>query len=155
MAVDDLGLSLQSMNLVKSALKQFVDEQMQPGDLVAVVRTGGGSGTLQQLTSDKQQLHSNVDRLRWSCRNRVGLRAIESQDPVLGLKPGQCTPIPSVDETLRALTYIVEGLKSLPGRKAMLFFTDSFELFKNPGSIGRDGTVKATADVGDVGETVD
>lgn len=155
MVVDDLGLSLPSMNLVKSALKQFVDEQMQPGDLVAIVRTGGGSGALQQLTSDKQQLQSNIDRLRWSCRNRVGMRALESSDPVLGLKLGQCAPIPSIDETLRALNYTVGGLKSLPGRKAMLFFTDSFEVFKNPSSVASNGTGKATSDNDDVDETVD
>jgi hypothetical protein len=43
MEVDDLEVSLQSMDLVKSALRRFVNEQMQPGDLVAIVRTSGGT----------------------------------------------------------------------------------------------------------------
>ena len=42
--VDDLGLSFESMANVRASLRKFVNEQMQPGDLVAVCRTGEGSG---------------------------------------------------------------------------------------------------------------
>src|SRR6266478_2119604 len=42
--VDDLGLSFESTYYVRHALKKFVDEQMQPGDLVAIIRTSGGMG---------------------------------------------------------------------------------------------------------------
>lgn len=155
MAVDDLGLSLQSMDLVKSALKRFVNEYMQPGDLVAIVRTSGGTAALQQLTSDRQQLQSNIDHLRWSCRNRVGTRALGPKDSLSGLKTGQCAPIPGVSETVRALTFIADGLKTLPGRKTMLFFTDSFEIFQSPSSIGRDDTVKARIDPDHIDESID
>src|SRR5262249_16931076 len=54
--VDDLGLSFESTYYVRRALKKFVDEQIQPGDLVAIIRTGGGIGALQQFTNDKRQL---------------------------------------------------------------------------------------------------
>ncbi len=47
--VDDLGLSFQSIGRVRLALRKFVDQQMQPGDLVAVIRTRGGMGALEQL----------------------------------------------------------------------------------------------------------
>jgi hypothetical protein len=46
--VDDLGLSFQSTHFVRRALKQFVDQQIQAGDLVAIIRTSGGMGALQQ-----------------------------------------------------------------------------------------------------------
>src|ERR1044071_8171931 len=36
LVVDDLGLSFQSTAYVRHALKQFVDQQMQAGDLVAI-----------------------------------------------------------------------------------------------------------------------
>ena len=36
LVVDDLGLSFESIVRVRDALKKFVDEQMQPGDLVAI-----------------------------------------------------------------------------------------------------------------------
>src|SRR5229473_7293144 len=44
--VDDLGLSFESTYYVRRALKKFVDEQMQTGDLVAIIRTSGGMGAL-------------------------------------------------------------------------------------------------------------
>ncbi len=58
LVVDDLGLSYESIYSVKKALKKFVDEQMQPNDLVAIIRTGGGTGSLQQFTSDKNILYA-------------------------------------------------------------------------------------------------
>lgn len=39
--VDDLNLSFSSSAWVKKALKKYVDEQIQQGDLVAIIRTGG------------------------------------------------------------------------------------------------------------------
>ncbi|HMJ09410.1 MAG TPA: VWA domain-containing protein, partial [Pyrinomonadaceae bacterium] len=65
LVVDDLGLSFGSINGVKSALKKFVDEQMQPNDLVTIIRTSAGSGVLQQFTSDKRMLHAAIARIRW------------------------------------------------------------------------------------------
>jgi len=63
--VDDLGLSFQSTHFVRRALKQFVDEQMQAGDLVAIIRTSGGIGALQQFTSDKRQLYAAIEHVKW------------------------------------------------------------------------------------------
>ena len=60
LVVDDIGLSFESANFVRNALKKFLDEQMQPNDLVAIIRTGGGMGALQQFTSDKRQLYIAV-----------------------------------------------------------------------------------------------
>src|SRR5206468_6277546 len=38
LVVDDLGLSFESIHFVRDALRKFVDEQMQSGDLVAIIR---------------------------------------------------------------------------------------------------------------------
>src|SRR6185503_12459200 len=40
LVVDDLGLSFESTAHLRDSLKKFVNEQMQPGDLVAIIRTG-------------------------------------------------------------------------------------------------------------------
>src|SRR5437016_10658813 len=58
LVVDDLGLSFESIARIRGSLKKFVDQEMQPDDLVAVVRTGAGMGALQQFTSDKRILHA-------------------------------------------------------------------------------------------------
>jgi VWFA-related protein len=63
--VDDLNMSFGSIYSTRQTLKRFVDEQMQPGDLVAIVRTAGGVGALQQFTSDKKLLHAAMDAIRW------------------------------------------------------------------------------------------
>src|SRR6185436_16111083 len=42
--VDDLGLSFESAVYMRRALKKVVDEHLQPGDLVAIIRVGGGVG---------------------------------------------------------------------------------------------------------------
>lgn len=64
--VDDLTLSHASVYYTRKALKKFVEEQMQPGDLVAIIRTGGGVGALQQFTSDKRLLLAAIEKIRWN-----------------------------------------------------------------------------------------
>jgi VWFA-related protein len=107
--VDDLGLSFNSMAFVRWSLRKFVINQMQPGDLVAVCRTGGGSGVLQQFTVDKRVLLSIIDGLRWN-------------------------PVPSGAEgsgfstiaAIMTLDYIVGALREVPGRKSIVLLSDGF-----------------------------
>lgn len=126
--VDDLGLSFSSLSAVRSGLKKFVDQQMQPGDLAGIVRTSGGAGALQRLTSDKRQLYNAIENLRgnYTYGNRVGVHQFVSKSEV-------SMPVAEADEarisltgTLMSLKNIVRALKVLPGRKSVLFFTDSF-----------------------------
>jgi len=74
LVVDDLGLSFESMSSVRHDLKRFVERQIQPGDLVAIVRTSGGMGALDQFTTDRGVLLEAVDRLRWYPAGRAGCR---------------------------------------------------------------------------------
>jgi VWFA-related protein len=78
LVADDLTLSFNSTALVRAALKKFVDEQMQPGDLVGIIRTGAGMGALQQFTNDKSQLYAAIDRVRW----KPGYGSINTFAPV-------------------------------------------------------------------------
>src|SRR5438132_5599240 len=75
LVVDDLGLSFESTYYVRRALKKFLDAQIQPGDLVAIVRTGAGMGALQQFTSDKRLLYAAVERIKWNPLGRGGVGA--------------------------------------------------------------------------------
>src|SRR5262245_13361980 len=59
--VDDLGLSAESIPSVRQQLRKFVTEQLQPNDLVAIIRTGGEMGALQQFTNDKRVLTRALD----------------------------------------------------------------------------------------------
>lgn len=75
LVVDDLGLSFESIARTRESLKKFVNEQVQPGDLVAVIRTSAGVGALQQFTSDKQMLLAAIERVRWYPQGRAGVGA--------------------------------------------------------------------------------
>jgi len=87
LVVDDLSMSFESIAYARYALKKFVDEQMQPGDLVAILRTGAGIGALQQFTSDKRQLYAAIERLHW---NSMGVGGIGAFGPISssGLRGG-------------------------------------------------------------------
>ncbi len=120
--VDDLGLSAESMHQVQRQLRKFVAEQLQPNDLVAVIRTGGEMGALQQFTNDKRLLNRAVDQLRWNICNRVGINV---------LAPAGASPLSSlcgyrsIYSTLTSLRFIVDAMGYLPGRKSMVVLSDS------------------------------
>jgi VWFA-related protein len=122
--VDDLGLSVASVHFVREALRKFVDEQMQPGDLVAIVRTRGGMGALEQYTMDKRLLRDAIGRLRYSLDSRdeeVELEAQPEGSDAARTFRGRYSAI----ATMLTLRRVVDGLKQMPGRKSVLLFSDS------------------------------
>ena len=135
--IDDLGLSFESVAFVRSALKKFVEQQMQPGDLVAVVRTSKGMGALQGFSSDKRMLLTAVDKLRWNFMSRVG---------VSSFAPISTDGDSAIDEfrsevftvgTLGALSNVVQGLREVPGRKSVIVVSENIRVFSADGSNSR------------------
>lgn len=120
--VDDLGISAESMGLVRHQLRKFLAEELQPNDLVAIIRTGGELGVLQQFTNDKRLLNRAMERLRWNPCSRVGIsvfRAAGSMSSSGGFACGY-----SYGNTGRALRHIIDGMAQLPGRKSMILMSD-------------------------------
>ncbi len=143
LVVDDLGLSFESMGYVQKALRKFVDEQVQPGDQVAVIRTSADAGSLQQLTTDKRQLDAAIEQVRWNPAGRGGLSPFADLanhgDP--NIRESQQI-FEEVEESragnyavgsLETLGFVVRGLGELPGRKAVLFISEAFRLFNTQG----------------------
>ena len=62
---DDLSLSFQGQVWARQALHRLVAERMGAGDLVSIVRTGGGIGNLQQFTNDKRLLDAAIEGVRF------------------------------------------------------------------------------------------
>lgn len=153
--VDDLGLSFESMARVRNSLKRFVDEQMQPNDLVAIIAVGNGAGTLQQFTSDKQQLYAAIEKLKWNAQGRAGITPFAPLGQISMNSTVESTT--TTDEngettetapdladlqqqmynnnmladifatgTLGAINYVVKGMNELPGRKSVMLFSDGF-----------------------------
>jgi VWFA-related protein len=69
--VDDVHLSGESMARSRTALSHFVENQVNPGDKIAVVSTSGQIGFLQQLTDHPAVLRTAISRLNYK-RNREG-----------------------------------------------------------------------------------
>src|ERR1043166_720101 len=146
LVVDDLGLSFESTHYVREALKKFVDQQMQPGDLVAIIRTSGGIGALQQFTSDKRQLYAAIDRVKWFMNGRSGIGAFAPIEPKAfggaNELPGEAEKLKKFNDdvnqyredafavgTLGAVGYGVKGMRELPGRKSILLISDGFKIY--------------------------
>jgi VWFA-related protein len=128
--VDDLGLSFDSVVRVREAAKKWVDTAMQPGDMVAVIRSSAGMGALQQFTNDKRLLNAAIDRVQYHF-GRVG---VSSFGPIGAASPVDTT---AFDEEVRqsylqgtfgAIQYVIQGLRELPGRKSIILFSESMEL---------------------------
>lgn len=146
LVVDDLTLSFASTEWVRQALKKFVNEQMQDGDLVAIIRTGAGIGALQQFTGDKRQLLAAIEKVRFNLSGTSKIGVFNPIEPTLGELSGQSEERINAERnadreinelresvfasgTLGAVNYIVRGMRDLPGRKSIMLLSDGFRLF--------------------------
>ncbi|HEV7642663.1 MAG TPA: VWA domain-containing protein [Pyrinomonadaceae bacterium] len=154
LVVDDIGLSFESMNAVIKTLRKFVDEQMQPNDLVAIVRTASGVGASQQFTSDKRQLLAVINRIKWYPGGKAGVTAFAAIAPgisknirppsMIGKQPDEDVK-EAEDErqnrfqlgTISGINYILKGMRRIPGRKSLVLFSDGFG-FQRDGGVNSD-----------------
>jgi len=171
LVVDDLALSFDSVVHVRDSLQKWVKNEMQEGDLVAIVRTSAGLGSLQRFTMDKQVIYAAIDLIRYQ-PGRVG---VSSFAPATGAPPAAINPETgeqvvdpetgqvvrdfidrSVFEdevehaytvgTLGAIQYVVRGLRDLPGRKSLILFSESmkFTFIEGPGIVRSTSLTSAT-----------
>jgi VWFA-related protein len=127
--VDDLGLSFRGMHDVRRTVHKYIDTQIGPGDLVAIIRTAGGVGALQQFTTDKRLLHLAADRLLWGLRTQGAFSAP-------GGSNADGAGLDEIDKlhdalssvgSLGALEYVAQGVSQLPGRKCIIYFSEGFQ----------------------------
>lgn len=144
LVVDDLGLSFESLGFARNALTRFVDEQMQPTDMVAILRTGAGMGVQQQFTSDKRQLAAAIKNVRWNPLARGGLNpggtmneasinadnrdSIQFTEELEDTRAGQYSV-----GTIGAIGAIIRGMGEMPGRKSIVLISEAFRMFSAQG----------------------
>ena len=153
LVADDLNLSFESTHHVREALSKFVDEQMQPGDVAAILRTSSSNGSLQQFTADKKVLHTAIDRIGWNIAGRgaSALPGIGQDRDYVAARRAAGYSTASYEErrfrdqvfsigTVGTLSYVIRGLGALPGRKAVILFSDGMKLRNSAKDIraGRD-----------------
>ena len=144
LVIDDIRMSHENMTYVRRALKNFVDAQMEPGDLVAILRVGKGNGVLQRFTADKRELYSVIEKLRFNLMadratgDLIPEERYEVPRPLdeegRGIqKTGQDKAFVGrafTQSTIAATNYVVTGMSELPGRKAVLLISEGFPLDK-------------------------
>jgi len=121
---------------VVAAGKQFINDQMQPSDLVAVTASRGEMGIYQQFTNDKRQVIAALDRV--AHRPGYGMWEVDPPD-VFDEKTGSFVPMPlAVGEPqygyraapppnpVGRLVWAIQSLQNAPGRKAIVLFTNGF-----------------------------
>ena len=144
------NLSFASTDAVHDALKKYVDEQVQPNDLVAVISLGAASGALQQFTTDRRQLVRAVGKVRWLPSSGYEVDSIEpvrrnDTNTIRDGRPGTFESPDAratrerIDSTVGpaclrqaadvvALTHLVRRMRLLPGRKSVVYFSDGLAM---------------------------
>ncbi len=132
--VDDMGLAAESIPAVRVAIRNFIDQQMRPGDLVAIVRTSAGMGALQQFTTDKRLLYAALDRVKYG-ESRVGVSSFAPLGSgVRGRGAYADATVNHLREdtfavgSLGAIRFVVNAMKDFPGRKSVILFTENIRL---------------------------
>ena len=124
--IDDLGIAFESIGAIRKQVRRFIEQDMRPNDLVAIIRTGGEIGALQQFTTDKRLLMRAAENLRWNNRSRMGVSVFQSGELDNG------APLSAAYQPLRgttdALKVILQGMRKMPGRKSMIILSDSLPL---------------------------
>ena len=157
--VDDLMIRYEDLSYLRQMLANFVDKTMQPTDLVAIVRTVGGKGLLEQFTSDKELLRRAIASITVSGHplsafhnpdtERLSAAAASSGAPgdlsgavaLSGDSVDVASPFDETNTTLRSYmslgvaSFLIECMKPLPGRKSMVLISGGLPvLSNNPGT---------------------
>ncbi|HEV7906234.1 MAG TPA: VWA domain-containing protein, partial [Pyrinomonadaceae bacterium] len=151
------NLSFGSTDAVHDALKKYVDEQVQPNDLVAVIQLSRSGGALQQFTTDRRQLALAVGKVRWLPSSGDDADDVEAarRDDTLKIQPGGMPTFENAETRAArermessvvgprcqriashvvALTHLVRRMRSLPGRKSVVYFSNGLPLGRGAGN---------------------
>jgi VWFA-related protein len=118
--VDDRSFPPTTVPYVQRALKKIFNEQIEPGDLAALLRTSGGEGALERFTSDKRILLAAASNIRWV---PLGLGTSEMNPTDF---TGQYVRLASLNQTSHTLTRAIRALENVPGQKAIVFLSQDW-----------------------------
>ncbi len=103
--IDDLSLSPPQLEKARTALRVFFAARLRPGDEAAVLRTSAGEGALDRFTGQPDALVAAIGRVRYY--------------PPTGMPPEEAF----ASGTLGVVRAALEGMRELPGRKALLLIS--------------------------------
>jgi len=122
---DDFAMNFENGYNTKMALRNFVEKQMQPGDLVSILRTDYGNSALNMFFSDKREALARIN----------AMPATKAQLPTdlfsgFGNVYSKLNPIYQeanrdfvrrlYESQMTVLAYSLRALKNMPGRKILI-----------------------------------
>ena len=154
--VDTLHMSADSIYRTRNMLRDFIDTKMEPGDLILIYPTGGGSGLFQQFTADQRLLRRAVNRLHQAyifdsdspARRSATNQAILEDLPALpearagvpqapgqgglgtGANLGAGLEESDARAAIAALNGTIQAMAKFPGRKIGVFISEGLRTFK-------------------------
>ncbi|HEY3043834.1 MAG TPA: VWA domain-containing protein [Vicinamibacterales bacterium] len=148
MVIDDLHTYFGRTPRVRSAARQFIQQNLGANDLMAVVHTAGPSDASQEFTSNKRLLLAAVDRTMG--RKLDSATATKTEEYFLRRDLGRETDGPLTDpieaerrthaqQSLNALKNVADWFSNVRGRrKTILFVSEGIDYditdFDNPGT---------------------
>jgi VWFA-related protein len=150
--IDDLEIRYSDLVYVRQMLTNFANTKMQPGDLVAIVRTLGGKGLLQQFTTDKELLRRAIASLTpvthalnaFDLKDRGALTDIPNPtgQPSTGIggsaggidisrAESDTNKILRAYMSLGAASFLIDGMRELPGRKSMILISGGLPILSS------------------------
>jgi VWFA-related protein len=130
--VDDFSLSADRVPFVRRALHELIDKQMQPGDLVSIVRASAGIGAMKDFTTDKSLLRAAVDQVRWNSHGKGQEGAFSSGDydhsTSTAEDAGRFYAEHFATLTIESLRRLVDGMGELPGRKSVIILSNELPI---------------------------
>ena len=131
LVVDDLSLTFEQVAYTRNALREFVDRQMQAGDLVAVLRTSGGSGALERFTADPRVLRAAIDRIHYRPYGSPGAPRMEQAGAEPESGESARRELVAVG-AMGTVDYVLRGMRGYPGRKSLVLLTTSLAVGTMP-----------------------
>ncbi len=117
--IDDLGLSLQGWLAARAAIAGFVNDKLQTGDFLSIVPVSGGPVFLQQFTADKERLQNELMGVKFHPESGMG-----------PIDPRRARMLAST--AVLSLESVLKGLRTVPGRKTVVLFSENMSLYRNP-----------------------
>ena len=152
--VDDLTIPADDLTRVRDMLLDFVNNKMVPGDLVAIVSVVGGSGLLQQYSSDKDLLRRAITHLTQKTHplstNVRNFAPVDAMPAALDAQAASGDVGGPSQEGLAAESLtadvntgfrvimglsttdaVITSLRPIPGRKSVVLISDGLPLFES------------------------
>ena len=131
--VDNLSMQSEELYHTKTSIKRFVETQMQPYDLVSIIRTSYGTSAINFFSSDKRQITARVDGIPFAIplEAQYDTQKFTSDEHPDFLRRREIIA-GALNDDLKAriygyqistVSYSIRALKDMPGRKILFFMS--------------------------------